>query len=83
VHLTSTYGTGRRYIDWARLQAAGIRVRSQSFEHPEYEQQQPGFVPDLAAVDMLFACGPATAEILADRRRFDPVDASLASIDSG
>ena len=88
VHLTSTYGTGRRYIDWPRLQAAGIGIRSQSFVHPEYEQQWPGFVPDLAAVDMLFACGPATAEILAERRRFEPVDAraelaTVSTVDSG
>lgn len=83
VHLTSTYGTGRRYIDWPRMQAAGIAIRSQSFVHPEYEQQWPGFVPHLAAVDMLFARGPATAQILAERRRFELVDAELATADSG
>jgi hypothetical protein len=78
VHLTSTYGTGRRYVDWERVQAAGIAIRSQCFRHPEYEQPWPGFVPNLAAVDMLFACGPATAEILAARRRFDLVDPGTA-----
>ena len=66
---------------------AGRRRRDpvQGFEHPEYEQQWPGFVPHLAAVDMLFACGPATAEILAERRSFELVDADaeLASADSG
>ncbi len=77
-HLTSTYGTGRRYIDWPRMQAAGVAIRSQGFEHPEYEQQWPGFVPHLAAVDMLFACGPATADILAERRSFELVDADAA-----
>lgn len=84
-HLTSTYGTGRRYIDWPRMQAAGVAVRSQDFTHPEYAQRWPGFVPHLAAVDMLFACGPATAEILAARRRFELVDpaAELVAADSG
>jgi WbqC-like protein len=83
VHLTSTFGTGRRYVDWERMQAAGIRIRSQDFDHPRYEQRLPGFVPHLAAVDMLFACGPATRQILADRRRFDDVEAGLERVDSG
>ena len=55
--------------------------------YTEYEQQWPGFVPHLAAVDMLFACGPATADILAERRSFELVDADadaeLAIADSG
>ena len=75
VHLTSTFGTGRRFIEWKRMEAAGIRIRSQVFGHPDYEQQRPGFVPGLAAVDMLFACGPETGEILAAGRRFNDVQA--------
>ena len=74
VHLTSTHGTGRRYIDWSRVHSAGIRVRSQAFEHPVYSQAWPGFIPHLAALDMLFTCGRATAQILESRRRFDDVD---------
>jgi hypothetical protein len=73
VHLTSTYGTGRQYIDWPRVQAAGIAVRSQVFEHPAYDQPWPGFVAGLAALDMLFCRGPDTAHILAERRRFTDV----------
>jgi hypothetical protein len=74
VHLTSTYGTARGYIDWSRVESAGIRVRSQAFEHPVYKQAWPGFIPHLAALDMLFTCGRATAQILESRRRFDEVD---------
>jgi hypothetical protein len=73
VHLTSTYGTQRRYVDWPRVQAAGIAVRAQAFEHPTYDQPWPGFVPDLAALDMLFCRGRATAEVLAACRRFHEV----------
>lgn len=76
VHLTSTYGTERRYLDWRRIQQAGIALRAQEFEHPVYDQVWGGFVPDLAALDMLFSCGPATAEILAGRRRIVSVDPS-------
>jgi hypothetical protein len=74
VHLTSTFGTDRRYIDWPRVHAAGIAVRAQVFEHPKYDQPWPGFVADLAALDMLFCCGPATAEVLAAGRRFTDVE---------
>lgn len=72
-HLTSTYGTERQYIDWPRVQAAGIAIRAQRFAHPVYPQPWPGFVPDLAALDLLFCRGPATAEILATRRCFAEV----------
>jgi hypothetical protein len=65
VHLTSTYGTERGYIDWDRVGAAGIGVRPQRFEHPRYEQAWPGFTPGLACLDLLFARGRDTAALLA------------------
>jgi WbqC-like protein family len=75
VHLTSTHGSERQYIDWPRVLAAGIAVRAQRFEHPTYDQAWPGFVADLAALDMLFCRGPDTARTLAAGRRFVPVEA--------
>lgn len=73
-HLTSTFGTARLYVDWDRVQAAGITVRSQVFHHPVYNQPWRGFIPHLAALDMLFSCGRATAEILKVGRRFATID---------
>ena len=73
VHLTSTYGTPRRYIDWTRVAAAGITVESQRFSEPRYRQQCEPFQPNLSVVDLLFAMGPTTAELLSARRRFDRV----------
>lgn len=73
-HLTSTIGGDHQDVDWGPFHRAGIALRSQQFEHPEYDQIGREFVPHLAAVDMLFACGPATAEILASRRRLVRVD---------
>jgi WbqC-like protein family len=64
-HLTSTYGTERRYLDWDRVEAAGIEVRPQRFEQPRYEQAWPGFTPGLSCLDLLFARGRDTAELLA------------------
>jgi hypothetical protein len=68
VHLTSTFGTERGYLDWERMTDAGITVRAQEFEHPVYPQQWGGFEAHLAAIDMLFCCGRATAEILREAR---------------
>lgn len=76
-HLTSTYGADHQDVDWEPLRHAGIKIRSQEFDHPVYDQVGHGFVPNLAAIDMLFMCGPATAEILAERRRTVRVDSVL------
>jgi WbqC-like protein family len=73
VHLTSTYGTPRRYIDWTRVAAAGIAVESQQFSEPRYRQRFEPFRLNLSVVDLLFAVGPATAELLSARRQFDRV----------
>lgn len=72
-HLTSTFGSDRRYIDWHRLQQAGISVFSQDFTHPVYHQLWGEFVPQLSALDMLFCCGPETGDILAAARSLVPV----------
>jgi hypothetical protein len=73
VHLTSTYGTSRRYVDWNRVMAAGITVESQQFTEPLYRQQFAPFQPNLSVVDLLFAVGPAAAGMLSARRKFNPV----------
>ncbi len=73
VHLTSTYGTARQYIDWARVTAAGIDVEAQQFSEPRYRQQFEPFQPNLSVVDLLFAVGPGAGELLSARRRSDLV----------
>ena len=55
---------GRDYLDRAAFQEAGIEVLFQDYEHPEYSQRLPGFVPRLSAIDLLFNHGPASQEIL-------------------
>lgn len=56
IHLTSTFGTDRMYISWAEVLRAGIGVRVQEFTHPVYDQPFGAFIPQLAAVDLLFCC---------------------------
>lgn len=55
---------GRRYMDLAAFEAAGIAVMWQEFTSPVYVQPFAGseFVPDLSVVDALFCCGPRTAD---------------------
>jgi WbqC-like protein family len=77
-HLTSTFGGAHQDVDWWRFDEAGIGIRAQQFDHPTYDQIGPEFVPDLAAVDMLFSCGRQVREILEQRRRLVPVDLAAA-----
>jgi hypothetical protein len=76
-HLTSTYGGDHQEVDWTPLVRAGIPLVSQEFEHPVYDQVGREFLPHLAAIDMLFSCGPKTAEILAGRRRLARVQPDI------
>jgi hypothetical protein len=82
-HLTSTFGAGHQDVAWWRFDLAGIGVRAQRFEHPEYDQIGAGFVPNLAAVDMLFSCGRDTREILSGGRRLVSVAPALEDAPHG
>jgi hypothetical protein len=73
VHLTSTYGTARQYVDWTRVADAGIAVESQCFTEPRYRQQFEPFRPNVSMIDLLFATGPAAAGLLRAGRRLDRV----------
>lgn len=59
-------GASLRDLDVRRLQRAGVRVAWQSFAHPVYPQRYMalGFLPNLAALDMLLNCGPDSARRL-------------------
>lgn len=82
-HLTNTFGADHQHVDWWRFPAADISVHAHHFEHPEYDQIGAEFVPDLAAIDMLFSCGRKTSEILASRRRVVPVDHEIQEAPPG
>ena len=56
---------GRDYLDTAAFERSGVRLLFSDFSHPVYPQApHPGFVPGMAAVDLLFAEGPRAADIL-------------------
>jgi hypothetical protein len=59
-------GASRCYLDVERFRSAGICVQWQDFRHPTYPQH-PGrtqFVEGLSALDLLFNCGPDSANLL-------------------
>lgn len=64
-----TYLSGRGasmgYMDLAAFERAGIRVLWQDFSHPRYKQYPAcgSFIPNLAALDLIFNCGPRSPEI--------------------
>jgi len=44
-------------------------VLSQSFEHPVYPQLFHGFQSHLSVVDLIFNCGPDSAEVIRNANR--------------
>ena len=55
---------GRDYLREDLFKAAGIEVVYQDYRHPEYQQTYKPFEPYMAAVDLLFNCGPKSLEIM-------------------
>ena len=56
VYLSGT-GGGEDYNDEVYLQANGIELRYNRFEHPVYPQLWGEFAPNLSILDVLFNCG--------------------------
>ena len=54
------------YLDRGLLAEAGISVQVAGFSYRPYPQSFPGFTSGLSALDLLFNCGPAARQILAD-----------------
>jgi hypothetical protein len=59
-------GASTAYLDTELLASAEVRVAWQQYHHPAYPQRYPGlgFVPRLAAIDLLLNCGPRSCDIL-------------------
>ena len=63
--LLAGFGGSRAYLDAEAFAREGVHIRWHEFEHPTYRQcgAQP-FIPGLAAIDLLFNCGPQSRAIL-------------------
>src|SRR5262249_28738069 len=55
---------GRQYLREDDFSRAGIAVFYQDYRHPVYAQLHGPFVPYMAAVDLLFNCGPGSFDML-------------------
>lgn len=55
---------GRDYLQEQDFHAAGINVIYQEYHHPVYARGGGSFYPNLAAIDLLFHCGPGSRDIL-------------------
>lgn len=55
---------GRNYLCEKLFQEAGIKVLYCDYQHPKYKQNYANFEPYMAAIDLLFNCGPDCLDIL-------------------
>jgi hypothetical protein len=55
---------GRDYLREELFRHERIALRYDDYRHPVYAQVYPGFEPYMAAIDLLFNCGPASLEII-------------------
>jgi len=57
---------GRDYLDLDLFKQANLQVVFQDYQHPTYRQFQKGpFAPGMGIIDLMFNCGPESAEIIA------------------
>lgn len=66
--LLAGFGGSRGYLDAEAFAREGVSVQRHEFSHPSYRQCGPQpFIPGLAAIDLLFNCGPQSRTILLDQ----------------
>jgi WbqC-like protein len=75
--LLAGFGGSRAYLDAEGFAREGVRIRWHDFKHPTYKQcgAQP-FLPGLAAIDLLFNCGPQSRAILMGEGASQPMRAA-------
>lgn len=58
---------GRDYLDENLFKERGLRIEYNDFTHPVYPQHgSEEFIPYLAAIDLLFNCGPTAQAVIAE-----------------
>ena len=59
-----TGGLARDYLSEEDFSQKGIDLEYQEYDHPEYSQRYPGFVPNLSLIDLLFNVGDKSGNVL-------------------
>ncbi len=54
--------SGREYLDEVAVAASGIKLIYQCFDHPQYRQLGPSFIPQMSVLDLLFNEGEKAGE---------------------
>jgi hypothetical protein len=68
---------GRRYLDIARFEKAGIQVRFANYtNYPAYRQVHPPFEHRVSVLDLLFQAGPAAHRYM---KSFGPVRGAVGA----
>ena len=62
---------GANYMDLKQFEAAGIKVITQQFKHPQYPQCFGDFLSHMSVIDLIFNCGPESLAILRKGRLDD------------
>tara|TARA_B100000674_G_C37854598_1_gene921692 strand:- start:327 stop:1028 length:702 start_codon:yes stop_codon:yes gene_type:complete len=64
---------GRNYLNVDSFRDAGIKLRIQNYQHPQYPQQFGSFEPYMAVIDLLLNCGPDSLNILRRHQAFEDI----------
>ncbi|GJL78557.1 MAG: hypothetical protein NPINA01_15460 [Nitrospinaceae bacterium] len=59
-----TGDAGINYLSEEEFRPHGITLEIQNYQHPEYDQRFPGFVPHLSVIDLLFNVGDRSRVVL-------------------
>ncbi len=70
VYLSGKFG--RQYLDESQFAAHNIAVTYQDFRHPVYPQLWGDFLSHLSTIDLLFNCGDASLDIIAQANQSGP-----------
>jgi hypothetical protein len=63
--------SGRKYLEFDKMKLNGLNLKFAHFDHPVYKQRYPGFLPNMAAIDLLFNVGPQSNQIICSSARID------------
>jgi hypothetical protein len=63
--------SGRKYMELEKMQQNGYDLKFSSFDNPVYKQRYPGFIPNLASIDLLFNSGPQSNQIIKSSGKMD------------
>lgn len=55
---------GQKYQEEEIFKRYNVQLAVYDFQHPQYPQMWENFTPGMSAIDLLFNCGPKSAEIL-------------------